>query len=92
MITRRNILKGAAAGVVASAAAATLIRLQEEPALNVLEATTAYGGFGLAQVKREGGFYYPDPADDPANRAWYEEHAPHLLDNNPPLIHHAPQS
>lgn len=94
MITRRNLLKGAAAGVVASAAAATLIRLSSERAKfrQVYDRPMVQTeGFGLAPIKREGGFYYVDPADDPANRSWYGQHAPHLLDRSAPLMYHSPR-
>lgn len=83
MITRRNLLKGMAAGLtIVSVAASAVIRKNKGP--TVLEAADTnvltlphdcpYGcgvemhGFGLARAKPEGGTYYVDPMDDPDYR------------------------
>ena len=83
MITRRTALKGMAAGLLGSVAAAGYIGKKEQ-GLSVLDAAdhnplshaddcpygcgVQYNGFGLAQAKPEGGRIYYDPMDDPEYR------------------------
>lgn len=84
MITRRTLLKGMAAGLTGSVAAAAYIGKKKNTGPNVLESadfnwvrhnacpphgcSVEYHGFGLARPKPEGGTYYVDPMDDPEYR------------------------
>jgi len=76
MITRRTLLKGAAAGVITSVAASALIRDHKtEPLTMSLPHDCSYGcgveykGFGLVQAKPEGESVPFDPQGAPA---WHE--------------------
>lgn len=67
LLSRRTLLKGAASGIVASAAASFSIRSKREQHRRIYDRPTVQtSGFGLARVKREGehvpydpGAYYP---------------------------------